>query len=864
MATPITKSRQTDVDMPPVLLDDCYDDDRPLRLVVALEWFGDSIRWDTNQVWDGGALWDNAFINTGWDRAVWDRNAWDEQVLTGGFEYLDVATRLNGFEVDHGRKSLFGYVESARLRFQLNNNDEKMSQLGSSEDVPMPGRKIFAWLESRAGTRIVFPLFAGYITTWEENYDPNDYRVNVECYDAFFYFNDPTYEEYAIGANTDYPADRIQKLIDAVPTVQIQTLLDRGTVQLHARQSTRTLLAEMQQVAASDGGVIMVDMDGKFMYLDRSTWLTGRDDSPEAFIFSCPLLPNETSFDYWDGDPVTDDDNVYTEVVLSNVDQETVRAEDRPAWARYGRRRYAQNSLLWRTSAEGQALADFTLALRKTMYFSIENLALYPDAEEEAKPFAESMWYPFAAIRVGDKIRVRRVLPSGRSWDFDLLVIGVNRKLTPDGLWSISLSTSKALTAGSYPAVNVVIAVNNTTLYTATATWAYQFGITPDSVTVRWLVDGVEVSKVEGQAPLPPSSSVQIPFAKQGSTVTVEVTAVTGATSSVVATAQRQLAPLAGPSNPQLSLALVGGTSYNATFTWANPIGWTGRDFTIEWLVDGVVEHTQTSVWGANNAVTRAYNSTFVGRTLTARVRANTVDNVVVGLATSNSIVFAPLAPNPVVNFRVTTLRVEYATFAWDPVADATEYQIFINDAFAVSLPASRLDWLMTSPVAGSTQSFKVLAVRNGVAAPAFSNTITIRWGTPATTRQDPWSATHGGIAKRDEILGVMVPAGVTTTEMQIDVFASDGNGNNVSGALTSATRLLHYIVAGAQWVQITGAPSPWSARVGWGQNTPGMAGLRPSGSGWASIGTSPVLQGQITVWGTITTNVPEVPSVII
>jgi hypothetical protein len=858
--TPATKSRPNDADTPPVLLADCYDDDRPLRLVVALEWFGDSIRWDFGHTWDSGIRWDNAFIDSGWDRAIWDRNAWDEAVQTGGFEYLDVADRLNGLEVDHGRKSLFGYVESARLRFQLNNNDEKMSQLGSDETVPMPGRKIYAWLEPVSGTRIVFPVFAGYITAWEEDYDAGDYRVNVECYDAFFYFNDPTYEEYTIGVNTDYPADRIQKLIDAVPTVQIQTQLDQGSVQLHARQSTRTLLAEMQQVASSDGGVIMVDMDGKFMYLDRSTWLTGRDDAPEDFIFSCPLLDDAISFDYWEGDPVTDDDNVFTEVVFSNVDQETVRAEDRPAWARYGRRRLAQNTLLWRTVAEGQTLADFTLALRKTMYFSIENLTLYPDAEEQNKSFPESMWYPFASIRVGDKIRVRRVLPSGRSWDFDLLVIGVNRKLTPDGLWSISLSTSKALSAGSYPAVNVQLAQENTIQFNMTATWAYQFGIAPDTVTVRWLLDGVEVSKIEGLPPLPAISSLAVPFAQQGAIVIVEVTTVTGSTVSVVANAVRQLETLAGPSNPRLSVAVVGGTSYSATFTWAAPIGWTGRDYTVEWLVDGAVEFTQTVLWGTNSA-SRAYSAAFVGRTLTARVRATTVDDVVTGPATSNSVMFATLAPGVVTGLRYTRLGLDNVTLGWNAAPDATSYDVHIDD---VRVGSTTNLWWNHNTSFGARHSYKILAVRNGVSAPAFSNVLTIQFGQPATTRQDPWAATHGGIARRDEILGVMIPAGVTTTEMQIDVFASDSNGNNVSGALTSATRLLHYIVAGVQWVQITGASSPWSARVGWGQNTPGMAGLRPSGSGWASIGTSPVLQGQITVWGTITVNVPEVPSTVV
>lgn len=858
---PATKSRPTDLDMPPVLLAECYNDARrPLRLVVAMEWFGDSVRWDTGHTWDSTIRWDNAFIDTGWDRAIWDRNAWDERVMTGGFEYVDLSSAVTGLEMSHGRKSLFGYVESARMRFQLGNNDEKFSQLGSSEDVPMPGRKIFVWLETRTGTRVVYPLYAGYVTAWEENYDPGDYRVNVECYDAFFYFNDNTYEEYTIGVNTDYPRDRIQKLIDA-SGVNIATRLDQGSVQLHARASTRSLLAEMQQVASSDGGVVMVDNDGAFMYLDRSTWLTGRDDAPETFVFSCPLLEDRVSFDYWRGDPITDDDNVFTEVVFSNVDQETVRAEDRPAWARYGRRRLAQNQLLWRTTVEGQALADFTLNLRKSMYFSIEDLTLYPDAEEVAKPFPESMWHPFASMRVGDKIRVRRVLPSGRSWDFDLLIIGTTRRLTPEGVWSIEISTSKALAAGSFPAVNVTLAVNNSTQYTVTASWNYQFGITPDTVNVRWLVDGVEFAVQSDLPPLPASASIQVPFAKQGSVVIVEVTSVTDGTSSVVATAQRQLAALAGPSNPQLSVSVVGGASYNATFSWANPIGWTGRDFTVEWLVNGVVEHTQVVAWGGNNTVTRAYGAENVGRTLQARVRANTVDNVVVGLATSNSIVFATLAPAAVTNLRAINLGVNTYTLQWDPAAGATHYSIYIDNIRVDTITGT--SWNNATSY-GQRLSFKIMALRDGVSAPAFSNTVTVQFGWPATTREDPWSATHGGIAKRDEILGVNIPAGVRTTEMQIDVLASDSNGNNVSGALTSSTRFLHYIVAGAQWVQITGAPSPWSTRVGWGQTTPGIAGLRPSGSGWASIGTSPVLQGQITVFGFITVNVPEVPAVVV
>jgi hypothetical protein len=385
---------------------------------------------------------------------LWDGPAWDSTTnfWSSGDYWADVAGDLMGIEHEAGRNDVDGRMEASVLRFTLDNRSGRYTQFVLSGGVPttaqfFPGRRIALWHDRideppdpRPRQLYAFPRFYGVIETWEENLGtPEGFPpvINGLAVDGFARLNERTDAvEWVMGDEGDNPFRRIDSLLNLAgwPTSE-RRRLDQGNVTLIKKASTSPILEVMHHTADSDGGVVYIDTDGSFMYRDRR-WVYGRDDQMGTPTFD-DICSSSDALDFWTGDPLIDETDVVNVVVMENENTVKVLRDNAASLGKYGRHAWlGGDGMLWRTFAEGVALADFILMRRADLYWRFTELQLYPTDEN-------GLWEVVDDMRIGDEVIVRRTIRPGQQLVATCIIQGFKVEMTVGGVWRWTLHLMK-------------------------------------------------------------------------------------------------------------------------------------------------------------------------------------------------------------------------------------------------------------------------------------------------------------------------------------------------------------------------------------------------------------------------------------
>jgi hypothetical protein len=162
--------------------------------------------------------------------------------------------------------------------------------------------------------------------------------------------------------------------------------------------------------------MIFIDNDGQIMFLNQTSTQVGRSDQPEIPVISDAC--SAETWDFWEGDPVTDDDLIRNDIVLTNVDGARVEVKDQLSIDRRLRRLLSREDQTWINSADATTVANNLINLRSNAYFHVDPIVFYGTAP---------------ILRVGDVVRYLRTLHSGTRVDVNLLVIGTSWDHNPSG-----------------------------------------------------------------------------------------------------------------------------------------------------------------------------------------------------------------------------------------------------------------------------------------------------------------------------------------------------------------------------------------------------------------------------------------------
>lgn len=373
-----------------------------------------------------------------WDTAVWDGDGLDNTWSQDHNIFYDVTGDCSGFSLRAGREDQDSNMEASVFTFELANLLGVYSQIDDEGHLRsfMPGRRVYFYVEYNG---VTYPRFVGVVDVWEENLmgaNGETPTIRVECVDYFIKFNtelDAT--GWIMGSQGQYISERLS-FMTSLFNFPGALHMNPGTVPLRALSSVNTVLEEMHHNAQADGGVCFIDTDGSFMYLDRNRY-GGRADQPASYIFGD--ICNPEVIPLHDGDLTTDDTEIVNVVQFENVDELTLTVRDQDSVNLLGEHILSIGGMLWSNIEDGLSLANWIIYHRKNVYFRIEELTMWPDRDP---PFLMPIMLD---MRVGDKMRVIRTLPTGFRLDFNLIVEGFTIDKQPDGLWQFRYSLSQAI-----------------------------------------------------------------------------------------------------------------------------------------------------------------------------------------------------------------------------------------------------------------------------------------------------------------------------------------------------------------------------------------------------------------------------------
>lgn len=265
----------------------------------------------------------------------------------GGLQFIDVTDRVKRFNISRGRSSLFTTFPAGQLNVEFNNHDRAFDPLYSQS--PFVGN-IVPRREIRITTADDIQ-YTGWIDDWSFSYLPNgDSVAEAIAYDATSIISGQT-----IGSATptiQQSGARVNYVLDLINWPIGSRVVDPGLAELGNQEITvnTNAMTYLQQIAASEPGLVFIDKNGSLTFLDRST----TPNSEEFVLFGgtgIPFKSVEVSYG---------SDNLYNEITVSRLSGGTALVTDPQSIADYGARALEAPEVLLSNDAD---LVDLGLAL---------------------------------------------------------------------------------------------------------------------------------------------------------------------------------------------------------------------------------------------------------------------------------------------------------------------------------------------------------------------------------------------------------------------------------------------------------------------------------------------------------------------
>ena len=399
------------------------------RLVIALE-----------RLPQAAYVWDDDDPDVVWD-AAGDPLVWDAPFIGDGC--TDVWCDMTSLELITGEPDGDGAYRTPYARLQLVDPGDGRYRTRTVDGRLVYwalGRRLAVWWEDPDGER--WWLFSGGIATWR---DPLATRVvTIEAYGCTGPLGQTIGQEWTAGADGDYPSERLGAIVNLAGNVPLRRF-DLGDVTLSVPAASDVApLDELRRVARSDGGLLYADADDTLVYRDRR-WRDGRTDQTTVPMWTdnvCDAGPGAVVL--WDVETAdvdlilagqvrlandADPPLIATAVGAGDVDPSIVYTHPTPD--------------LWRTQAEGDALAQHLAAERSTARLALATAAVYLHDRRF------DYWHQTLDRRLGDVVRFQHLEtwtdPDRLDWyDVQLILTTIHHTITAD-TWLVELSTSPAI-----------------------------------------------------------------------------------------------------------------------------------------------------------------------------------------------------------------------------------------------------------------------------------------------------------------------------------------------------------------------------------------------------------------------------------
>ena len=230
---------------------------------------------------------------------------------------------------------------------------------------------------------------------------------------------------------------RVGRILDTIDWPASDRDVDAGQSTLQAASPTGSVLAYLQKVEESEGGLLYVAKDGKVRFRSRHAGLN---------------VPSQGTFG--DGDPATEleyvdiafdysESLIYNEIRVSRADGVVQVAEDVTSQTAYGERTYTADGLLVVSDGETLDRAHFLLGRYKDPVFRTTRMVVQPSGDTAPALFPQVL-----GREIGDKLTVRRKPQNvGATIDQAVIVEGMRHSFRTRW-WSTEFSLSPTAATG--------------------------------------------------------------------------------------------------------------------------------------------------------------------------------------------------------------------------------------------------------------------------------------------------------------------------------------------------------------------------------------------------------------------------------
>jgi hypothetical protein len=345
-----------------------------------------------------------------------------------GAGWIDATCDLYGFTLKVGPADDHFDWPPAELHVQLDNRRGAWSRINPDGTLSTfgPGTRLALWAHYPTGDDewIMF----GQATAWNQAGEV----VEVTAFDMLATLAQPI-GPFTAGTAGQQPGARSTAIVAATGRA-IPQRFDAGVVQLTAQETKQAPLEDLQAVAASDGGVVLVDADGTVITFGRD-WRRGRTDQTSVLTVSDNVCTADAVI--WEPTFTIDDHGYAGYVVLSTVAGLKAAAGNPTAPFVY-----AESDLQFASATEGNSVAAALLAhlsrpLATLDHFDVHVLDPHQPrlAELVALRPLDRIGWTHTELAVGGGT----VTLTGTA-----LAVGIEHAMSPSSGWSLTVDTLAA------------------------------------------------------------------------------------------------------------------------------------------------------------------------------------------------------------------------------------------------------------------------------------------------------------------------------------------------------------------------------------------------------------------------------------
>jgi len=370
---------------------------------------------------------------------------------------VDVSNQVDSIKTTRGRSANADNFQTGSMSLRIidqNGDFNPMNPASPYYNLLTPMRKVVISASYGATT---YPIFAGYITTYETT-TPRDVGevvyTTIQAVDGFRLASNAQISTVASATAGQTSGTRIGKILDQIGWPATQRDIDTGQTTVQADPGTaRTALAALQTIESTEYGALYMDALGNFTFQDRA--LTSSSVAGTPVVFN----DDGTGISYNNALWRLDDTLVFNKATVSRVGGTPQVALNQDSIDKYFLHSYNEQNLMMQTDAEAlnNALAYVASRQETSIRCDAVTLDLYTDNYDAGITAALDLDY-------FDPVTVTTTQPGSSTLTKTLQVFGVSHDIRPSS-WKTTLTTLEPIIESFIIGTNYGILGTNTLSY---------------------------------------------------------------------------------------------------------------------------------------------------------------------------------------------------------------------------------------------------------------------------------------------------------------------------------------------------------------------------------------------------------------